>query len=184
MRDFQYTSSATISQANLIFIVRIFPTRVSYVSGIGRQLLYHQDFLGGSDGKASACNVGDLSSIPGSGRSPGKGNGNPLEYSCLEDPMDGGVWWATVHGVTESDTTEQLHFLYHQRHLGSPVAPKHLQIKSLLPSQTFNVLHHLAPVYIWPELLTLLFPAPEKPELHSNQILCGFPIVYFTPGCL
>ena len=45
----------------------------------------------GSDGKASACNVGDLGSIPGSGRSPGEGNGNPLQYSCLENPMDGGV---------------------------------------------------------------------------------------------
>ena len=48
--------------------------------------------------KASACNVGDLGSIPGSGRSPGEGNGNPLLYSCLENPMDGGAWWATIHG--------------------------------------------------------------------------------------
>ena len=47
---------------------------------------------GGSDGKACACNVGDLGSIPGSGRSPGEENGNPLQYSCLENPMDGGVW--------------------------------------------------------------------------------------------
>ena len=52
--------------------------------------------------KASACNAGDLGSIPGSGRSPGEGNGNPLQYSCLENPMDGGAWWATVHGVTKS----------------------------------------------------------------------------------
>ena len=50
------------------------------------------DFPGGSDGKASAYNVGDLGSIPGSGRSPGEGNGNPLQYSCLENPMDGGDW--------------------------------------------------------------------------------------------
>ena len=54
--------------------------------------------------KASACNAGDLSSIPGSGRSPGEGNGNPLQYSCLENPMDGGAWWATVHGVAKSRT--------------------------------------------------------------------------------
>ena len=47
---------------------------------------------GGSDGKASACNVGDLGLIPGSGRSPGEGNGNPLQHSCLENPMDGGAW--------------------------------------------------------------------------------------------
>ena len=50
------------------------------------------DFPGGSDGKASACNVGDLGSIPGPERSPGEGNGNPLQYSCLENPMDRGAW--------------------------------------------------------------------------------------------
>ena len=54
---------------------------------------------GGSEGKASACNAGDLGSIPWSGRSPGEGNGNPLHYSCLENPMNRGAWWATVHGV-------------------------------------------------------------------------------------
>ena len=52
----------------------------------------------------SACNVGDLGSIPGSGRSPGEGNGNPLQYSFLENPMDGGAWWATVHWVAKSQT--------------------------------------------------------------------------------
>ena len=57
------------------------------------------DFPGGSDSKASAYNAGDPVSIPGWGRSPGKGNGNPLQYSCLENPMDRGAWWATVHRV-------------------------------------------------------------------------------------
>ena len=52
----------------------------------------------------SACNVGDLDSIPGLGRSPGEGNGNLLQYSCLENPMDRGAWWATVHGVAKSWT--------------------------------------------------------------------------------
>ena len=61
-------------------------------------------FLGGSDGKESACNAGDPSLIPGSERSPGDGNGNPLQYSRLENPMDGGAWWATVHRVTKSWT--------------------------------------------------------------------------------
>ena len=57
---------------------------------------------GDQEVKVSASNAGDLGSIPGSGRSPGEGNGNPLQYSCLENPMDGGAWWATVHGVTKS----------------------------------------------------------------------------------
>ena len=72
--------------------------------------------LGGSEVKASACNVGDLGSIPGSGRFPGEGNGNPLQYSCLENPMDGGAWWATVHGVAKSRTrlSDFTHSLYLQ----------------------------------------------------------------------
>ena len=61
-------------------------------------------FPGGSDGKESACNVGDLGSIPGSGRPHGEENGNPLQYSCLEDPMDRGAWQATVHRVAKSRT--------------------------------------------------------------------------------
>ena len=59
-------------------------------------------FPGGSDGKESACNAGDLGSIPGSGRSPGKRNGYLLQYSCLENLMDRGAWQATVHGVAKS----------------------------------------------------------------------------------
>ena len=61
-------------------------------------------FSGGSDGKESACNAGDPGSIPGLGRSPGEGKGNPLQYSCLENPMDREDWWATVHGVAKSQT--------------------------------------------------------------------------------
>ena len=65
-----------------------------------------EGFPGGLDSKESAYNAGDPGSIPESGRSPGKGNGNPLHYSCLENPMDRGASQATVHGVAESDTTE------------------------------------------------------------------------------
>ena len=61
-------------------------------------------FPGGSDGKESACNVGDLGTIPGSGRSPGGGHGNRLQYSCLENPMDRGAWQTTAHRVTKSQT--------------------------------------------------------------------------------
>ena len=94
------------------------------ISGIGRReeedtvflkcvcvyLFVYGGFPGGSEVKVSACNAGDLGSIPGLGRSPGEGNGNPFQYSCLENPMDRGGWWAIVHGITESDTIEQLHF--------------------------------------------------------------------------
>ena len=73
---------------------------------------------GGAGGKVSAYNAGDPGSIPGLGRFPGEGNGSPLQHSCLENPMDGGAWWATVHGVVksrpqggeESATTKRLHF--------------------------------------------------------------------------
>ena len=61
-------------------------------------------FLGSAEVKASACDAGDLGLIPGLGRFPGEGNGNPLQYSCLENLMDRGVWWATVHGVAKSQT--------------------------------------------------------------------------------
>ena len=62
------------------------------------------DFPGGSDSEDSACHAGGLGSIPGLGRSPGEGNGNPLQYSCLENPMDGGTSRPTVHGVAKSWT--------------------------------------------------------------------------------
>ena len=64
----------------------------------------HVGFPDGSEVTASACNAGDLGLIPVSGRSPGEGNGSPFQYSCLENPTDGGAWWATVHGVAKSWT--------------------------------------------------------------------------------
>ena len=62
---------------------------------------------GGSDGKEYTCNVGDLSSISESRRSPGEGNDNPLQYSYLENPMHRGAWWATVHGVAKELVNKQ-----------------------------------------------------------------------------
>ena len=79
----------------------------SHFSFLGLSKLYYTHaggFPGGSDGKASTCNAGDPGSIPELGRPPGEGNDNPLQYSCLENSMDGGAWWATIHGVTKSWT--------------------------------------------------------------------------------
>jgi len=69
-----------------------------------KEALARGSFPGGSDGKESACNAGDLGSIHGLGRSPGEGNSNPLQYSYLENPMDRRAWWAPVHGVAKSRT--------------------------------------------------------------------------------
>ena len=78
----------------------VFLEEVSLINDLKRI----KDFPGDSDGKASAYNAGDQGSIPGSGRSPGEGNGNPLQYCCLEKSMDGGTWWAIVPGATKSQT--------------------------------------------------------------------------------
>ena len=66
-------------------------------------------FPGGWDGKEFACSAGDLGSILGSERFPGERNGNPLQYSCLENSMNRGAWWATVHGVTKSGAQLTVH---------------------------------------------------------------------------
>ena len=67
----------------------------------------HLYFCWYSDGKESACNTGDLALNSGSGRSPGEGNGDPIQYSCLENSMGRGVWQATVHEVAESDSRKE-----------------------------------------------------------------------------
>ena len=81
---------------NFIFTNKFIPAELKFT--------LHISFPGGSHGKESSCNAGDLGSIPESGRSPREGNGNPLHYSCLENPMDGGAWWATVPRITKSQT--------------------------------------------------------------------------------
>ena len=95
----------------------------------------HQGFPGGSDGKASAPNdAGDLGSIPRSGRSPGEGNGNPLQYSGLENSMDRGAWWATVHGVAKSRTRlSDFSLLLSQ---GNQRVPKHCLLSGKRSSNT------------------------------------------------
>ena len=87
------------------------------------------EFASGSVVKNLPASAGDQGSIPGSGRSPGEGNGNPLQYSCLENPMDRGAWLATVHGVTkkESEATS----------LSPSKAFEELEVKSTLPAATW-----------------------------------------------
>ena len=121
-------------------------------------------------GKKSTCNAGDSGSIPGSGRSPGEGNGNPFQYSCLGNSMDRGAWWATVHGVTkESDKTEEQH-----------VKQKGWRFSNEISSQPNKVLKpwHLIPRGIQDEISTFLLTFwnpkvdanyfPRKPELRQT----------------
>ena len=82
-----------------------------------RPLSLFRGFPLGSDRKESACSVGVPGLIPGLGRSPGEGNGNPLQYSCLENPVDRGAWQATVHEVTELDMTEWLIYTHTHTHI-------------------------------------------------------------------
>ena len=108
------TSAASTYIDALPLLCRMNSTKIEmYLRGVpevvGICYMTSVGFPGSSVGKESACNAGDLGSIPGSGRAPGEGNGNPLQYSCLENPMNKGIWRATVRRVAESDMTEQLH---------------------------------------------------------------------------
>ena len=96
--SFPFNSSYTIGQGT-----KVRPS-TNYVHSNFISVTRKVGFPGGSAGKESACNEGDHGSVAGSGRSPGGGHGNPLQYSCLENPMDRGPWRAAVHGVTKSQT--------------------------------------------------------------------------------
>ena len=91
---------------SLNFLVDQLPNSLLSCPLMWKIFIDKSDFPGGSNGEESACNVGDPGSVPGLGRSSGGGHGNPLQYACLENPIDRGAWWATVHGIAELDTTE------------------------------------------------------------------------------
>ena len=74
-----------------------------YTLYVSKHMCMHMGFPCSSVSKESACSAGDPGSIPGLGRCPGEGNGNPLQYSCLENPMGRGAWWATVHGIAKKN---------------------------------------------------------------------------------
>ena len=100
------------------------------------------NFPGGSEVKASASNAGNLGSIPGSGRSPGEGNGNPLQYSCLKNSMDRGVWWVTVQGVTKSQIQlSDFHFIFpNQMFLWNYMSKETCNLKMLETKRTHYIL--------------------------------------------
>ena len=121
-----WTVYSLLEERQKFILLTLFETFPSYSSVFSREIMivpvgHHDAIITKSkwhiswfslEVKASPCNVGDLGSIPGLGRSPGEGNGNPLQYSCLENPMDGGAWWSTVHGSQRvgHDWATSLHF--------------------------------------------------------------------------
>ena len=129
---------------------------------------------GGSDGKESACNVGQLGSIPGSGSSLGEGNGNPLQYSYLENPMDRGAWQATVHGVTKSRTQLSNYHTHTFNSASTPARTPPLIFDSLPPSLEESYPGPCLSYYHFP-LLPSSIHAPRLVVLntnHSAQVLC------------
>ena len=107
-----------MSLSKLQVMVKNWEAWCAAVHGVGHDLVSEQQLLLYgylTVGKESACNAGDPGSLPGSGRSPGEGNGNPLQDSCLENPMDRGALWATLYGVSrvEFSQTERLHHHHH-----------------------------------------------------------------------
>ena len=122
-------------------------------------------FPGGSDGKVCACNAENLGSIPGSGRSPGEGNDNPLQCSCLENPRDGGAWWAAVCGVTQSQTW----------------------LKQLSSSRSSNNYWKSAPLSLLPCYPSFLLPPSLPPSLFLLPLLplslLGIPFVLCFSNC-
>ena len=128
---------------------------------------------GGSEGKESACSAGYLGSVLELGRSPGEGNDNPLQYSCLENSMDRGAWWATVHGVAGSDTIEWLS-------LSS--CPIHQFCNFTLPTK---YIQKMTPSHYFPGQATIISSSPfacQQPILNTAalSLLSSTPSSGFT----
>ena len=137
-------------------------------------------FPGGSEVKASACNAGDLGSIPGLRRSPGEENGNPFHYCCLENSMDKGAWWARVHGVTkELDKTWWLNNS-HNNHVYMSI-PVSQFISSLLPpSVSICLLLHLGLYFCFAnKFICIIFP-----DSTYGQYCMIFVFLFLTSLCM
>ena len=145
-------------------------------------LLSSLDFPGGSDGKASAYNAGDPGSILALGRSPREGNGNPLQYSCLENPMDREAWLATVYGLQRvgHDWATSLSIAIS----GSEwVSWKCMSLGNALPILPFSFTQWLTSTYMWnvTESAGLL---PSRPSLSLCCVSLGYPqLLYFHARC-
>ena len=123
--------------------------------------------------KESAYNVADPGLIPGSGRSPGEGNGNPLQYSCLENPMDGGAWWAAVHGVAKCQTRLSDFTLKNKNPFSSYGPPGIIPFPSSFtaPLPEKCVVYSQCPL---PYLLISAQPAPGRPSSSPCHWICSF----------
>ena len=153
-------------------------------------------FPGGSDGRQSACNVRDLGSIPGSERSPGTGNGYPLQYSCLEKSMGRGAYWATVHGIAKSQTCSLFKSLTPMLPLPSsfsPIVTNYLLSMSLFFTNIFtSVLYFSDSTYKWYhiyklflyDLFHLASCSPSPSMLLQIVKSCSFIWLSSIPWCV
>ena len=146
-------------------------------------------FPGGSYGEESACNAEDLGSIPGSGRSPGEGNGNPLQYSCLENPLDRGAWRAPVCGVPKSQTRLSV-FTFIGTVCGFLCkAPQQILLCSKVISKD-PFLFQIHTLYMWKPRVLVFVPPGELPRLHTDPLPPTYPPTHggsaptWHTGCL
>ena len=152
------------SCSSFTFFKRLFS--FSLLSAIRLVSSAYLDFLGGSDGKDSACNARDLGSIPGSGQSPGEVNGNPIQYSCLENPMDREAWRATVHRVAKSWTwlnDEHTHLISE----GADISPGTINLLCILLCEASPFKEVLGPSMKWTSRAAYLY---QPCDMYSDDL--------------